>query len=204
MVSRLLGVLAGATLSLTANAFAQFSLPKPEVFARAEDQKRARLLEKPCAPSDEGRGCYRFGGDLVRERPCLYHVEADVVSSLPLDQCYKMDPPRRFRGIWIDEFEGQQFIPEGTTPPEWPRGDPKSPGWRKQADLAIAGSIWLDVSRTDVRRQRQRRGGRVFVEFIGRKTMYPGNYGHMGMFGQEIIVDRLISRRECPRTGACR
>jgi hypothetical protein len=33
--------------------------------------------------------------------------------------------------------------------------------------------------------------------------MYPGHYGHMGMAGQEIIVDRVISLRECPEAGIC-
>jgi hypothetical protein len=115
-----------------------------------------------------------------------------------------MDAPRRYRGVWVDEFEGQQFIPEGTREPEWPRGDPKSPEWRKQADQAIAATIWLDVERAKLSHKWQQGGRRVFIEFVGRKTMYPGNYGHMGMSGQEIIVDSVISQRECPQTGACR
>ncbi|MBA3880745.1 MAG: hypothetical protein C0500_13635 [Sphingobium sp.] len=114
-----------------------------------------------------------------------------------------MDAPRRYRGIWIDEFEGQHFIPEGVRVPEWPRGDPTTREWRRQADQAIAATIWLDVERTKLGHHRQLGGRRVFIEFIGRKTMYPGNYGHMGMSGQEIIVDHVISQRECPRTGAC-
>lgn len=34
------------------------------------------------------------------------------------------------------------------------------------------------------------------VEFIGRRTLYPGMQGHMGMSKHELIVDRLISMKE--------
>lgn len=197
-------VLVCATAGISTNAFAQFVTPKPEVFARAEDRERARLLGEPCAEADEGHACYRFGGRLIREAPCAYHVEPGVIGSLPTDQCYKMDAPRRYRGIWIDAFEGQQFISEGTTAPEWPRGNPTSLEWREQADRAIAATIWLDVRRARLDHKWQQGGRRVFLEFVGRKTLYPGNYGHMGMAGQEIIVDYVISQRECPQTGACR
>lgn len=201
--NRLMLVLACTAVGIATEAFGQFVSPKPEVFARVEDQERARLLGKPCTQADEGHACYRYDGRLIRESPCSYHIEAGVIRSLPTDQCYKMDAPRRYRGVWIDEFEGQQFAPEGIRVPEWPRGDPKSPKWRQQADQAIAATIWLDVQHTKLGHKWQQGGRRVFIEFIGRKTMYPGNYGHMGMSGQEIIVDRLISQRECPQRGAC-
>jgi hypothetical protein len=167
--------------------------PKPEVLARAEDQERARLLSKPCAKADEGHGCYRFGGRLWREAPCTEYVDAQTLREVPTDQCYKMDPPRRFRGIWIDEFEGQAFIPEGATPPEWPRGERQSPGWQQQFDRAQAASIWLDVDRVNLGHEFNRGSRKLLIDFIGRKTTYTGAYGHMGMSGNEIIVDRVIS-----------
>jgi hypothetical protein len=201
--NRLMLVLTCVTAGISTEAFGQFVPPDPEVFARAEDQQRARLLGKPCTQADEGHGCYRHNGRSIRKFPCTYHIETGVMGSLPTDQCYKMDAPRRYRGVWIDEFEGQQFVPEGTAIPEWPRGDPKSPEWRKQSDQAIAATIWLDVQRAKLGHKWRQGGRRVFIEFVGRKTMYPGNYGHMGMSGQEIIVDHVISQRECPQTGAC-
>lgn len=197
-------MLACATAGFGTEALGQFAPPNPEVFARAEDQERARLLGKPCTQDDEGHGCFRLDGRLLRESPCTYHIEPGVIGSLVTDKCYKMEPPRRFQGVWIDEYEGQKFIPEGTQAPEWPKGDPKSSEWRKQADQAIAATIWLDVEHTNLRKKQQQNGRRLFIDFVGRKTMYPGNYGHMGMSGQEIIVDRVISQHECPQTGACR
>lgn len=36
-------------------------------------------------------------------------------------------------------------------------------------------------------------GHRYRVSFVGRKTKYPGGYGHFGLYQSEIIVDRMIS-----------
>ena len=168
-------------------------LPKPEVFIHAEDQERERLLSKPCVKGDVGHGCYSFNGVEWREIPCSYHISDGSIGSLPTDQCYRMEEPRRYRGVWIDEFEGQQFIPEGTTPPAWPRAYSKSPGWRAQADRAQAAAIWLDVDRVKLGHDFSNGSRKMLIDFVGRKTMFPGSYGHMGMSGSEIIVDRVIS-----------
>jgi hypothetical protein len=190
-------------MGISGPAFAQFGPPKPEVFARAEDQQRARLFTTRCAKADVGRGCYRYEDRLIREYPCTHHIETNVIESLPTDQCYKMERPRRYRGVWVDEFEGQRFIAEGTSPPEWPRNDPKSPRWRERFEQARLATVWLDASRVTFDQKPRQRGGKWFIEFLGRRTLYPGAYGHLGMSGQEIIVDRMISLRECPRTGIC-
>jgi len=34
------------------------------------------------------------------------------------------------------------------------------------------------------------------MEFVGRRTMYKGSYGHMGMSDQELVVDHIISMKE--------
>jgi hypothetical protein len=184
-------------------AAAQFTPPDPHVFIHPEDQARARLLNTPCTEADAGRGCYRWAGRLIRDYPCSYAIDAQTRGSRPTDQCYKMEPARTYRGIWIDEFEGQAFIPDGTTPPGWPTSDPKSPGWREAAERARAARIWLTTDRVDLPHKRQAGTRRVLLEFVGRKTMYPGAFGHMGMSGHELIVDRVLSERECPKEGAC-
>ena len=197
-------MLAFATMSVGTAQAEQFDPPDPKVFARPEDQERARLLMKPCTEADVGRGCYRYDGLEFREAPCSYHIDASTIGSLPTDQCYKMEEARRHRGVWVDEFEGQRFIPEGTNLPEWPKTDPKSPGWKEQFERARIATIWIDTSRANVDRKSRRNGARRFIEFVGRKTMFPGAYGHFGMSGQEIIVDRVISLRDCPPTGTCK
>lgn len=187
--------LACITAGLASAASADFmDPPRPEVFLRTQDQQRARLLTTPCRPADVGHGCYRYDSRLIRESPCAYHIDALTIGSRPTDQCVRMEPPRRYRGIWVDAFEGQRFIADGTAPPEWPRTDPTSPGWREQAERARAAAIWLDVSRVQGVGHDYRNGPRrMAIEFVGRKTMFPGAYGHMGMSSNEIIVDRLIS-----------
>ena len=167
--------------------------PRPEVFARAEDQERARLLDRPCTRADIGRGCYREDGQLFREQPCVERSGKDTIDVLPTERCYVMEAPRRWSGVWTDEFENQLFVPDGTAAPERVLGDPSTPGWRERAERAIAASIWLDVGKTHLRRAADARGRRMRLRFIGRRTMYPGEYGHMGMFGNEIVVDRVIS-----------
>jgi hypothetical protein len=114
-----------------------------------------------------------------------------------------MEASHHYRGVWVDEFEGQAFIPEGTTALEWPRGDVTTSEWREQFDRARAATIWLDVSRVNLGHRFRQGGRKLLIEFVGRKTMYLGYYGHMGMSGHEIIVDRVISLKECPGTGFC-
>ncbi len=168
-----------------------FDPPDPKIFARKEDRLRARLFRVPCTEADVGRGCQRSGSRMWREAPCTYATGANMIGRLPTEECYRMDKARRFSGIWIDEFEGQKFILEGMMPPEWPRTNPGSPGWKKAAERAQAASIWLDASR--VKLGHSYSGHKRRIEFIGRKTRYTGSYGHMGLSGNEIIVDRLIS-----------
>lgn len=103
---------------------------------------------------------------------------------LPDDQCYRMTPPERMRGIWIDEFEGSRFLPGLTAAPAT---DPPGP------------HIWLEMDAHPVPalpEERRGQGRVVLLDFIGRRTLYPGNYGHLGMSEHEVVVQRLISARE--------
>ena len=169
--------------------------PKPEVYLRTEDQERARLLTAPCTEADVGLGCDRYGSVVGRKSPCAYRVGRNVLASLPTDQCFKMEKPQRYRGVYVDAFEGQEFIPEGTTEVEFPISDPDRDAWKAKFERAHAAAIWLDVSRVSVPHDPNGRSRKMLIEFVGRKTMYSGSYGHMGMSGNEIIVDRVISVR---------
>jgi hypothetical protein len=180
-----------------------FDLPDPEVYVRAEDRERARLIVEPCTKADVGRGCYRENGYLLRESPCGYRVDKETIGFLPTDECYRMDPPRRYRGVWIDEFEGQRFIPEGTSPPEWPELNSNAPDLREQFENARLAAIWLDTERVEIPRPSGSDATRYFIEFVGRQTMFPGAYSHLGMSGHEIIVDQVIALRVCPPSGPC-
>ena len=110
-----------------------------------------------------------------RPSPCVREKTAEwgtYGTDVPTDQCVKMLPTKRWRGIWRNEFEGQLFC-----------ADPCDP----KADL-----VWI-TDRTG-NRQRQKEG--IYrIEFEGRRTMYRGSYGHFGLADHEIIVDRMISVR---------
>jgi hypothetical protein len=107
-------------------------------------------------------------------------------ASIPLDQCYKMDAPRRWRGVWRNDFEGSQFCPGGSA----------SCGYESVAERK--GPIaWLDFAGPLPAELKPRRGGGLYsIDFIGRRTKYRGFYGHAGMSDEAIIVDRIISMEE--------
>lgn len=109
-----------------------------------------------------------------RPFPCVYSETRnghEVMETQPTDLCVKMLPQQHWRGLWRNSMEGSIFCPEPA------RECPKKPG----------ESIWLDSAPG-----RGGRGDLYRVDFIGRKTMYKGPYGHMGVYDQEVVMDRAI------------
>jgi hypothetical protein len=119
-------------------------------------------------------------GKCVAGRPFPCSVEktergVKVIESLPTDRCVRMLPAQHWKGIWINAFEGSQFCPApAKTCPAASRED----------------VIWLTPERLHGLRD-----GMYAVEFVGRRTEYKGQYGHLGMSDHEIIVDEPISVR---------
>ena len=104
--------------------------------------------------------------------------DESVFVRLPTDQCVKMLPPQRWRGIWQDHVEGQIFCPGATK--ECPDG---------------GAGIWLDHPVKE-RGSDRHFGGVYAVDFIGRRTKYKGAYGHMGGSDYLVAVDRMISIKQ--------
>lgn len=102
--------------------------------------------------------------------------------------------PQRSRGIWLDDFEGQAFTPAGSTSPVWPDSNLPLAERRAQYALPCRHDLAGPRSRQAARRLAPRRAA---INFIGRKTRYAGHYGHMGMAGHEIVVDRILSIKPC-------
>lgn len=95
-----------------------------------------------------------------------------------VDQCFEMMPKRRWRGLWRDDFEGSRFCP--------------APALTCSADEA-GDFVWLTAGgggRLDPRRPFH---GLYNVEFVGRRTRFRGQYGHLGMADHEIVVDQLVT-----------
>ncbi|WP_326524519.1 hypothetical protein [Sphingomonas sp.] len=102
-------------------------------------------------------------------------------------QCIGYSAPRVFTGIYLDAFEGQQFIEGAATDPPYIEPDRK---------------IWMNVAllpATDRIRQVQELQADATqiwtVEFVGRVSTAPGFFGHMGVYDGEVIADRIISAR---------
>lgn len=96
--------------------------------------------------------------------------------------CIRYGAPRVFKGVWIDRFEGSKFL-EGRKP---------------TADIFDANAeVWLDVPAPlrDPAGIRIPGSGPTIVaemEFVGRKTLYPGVHGHLGGTPHNIIVDKVL------------
>jgi hypothetical protein len=108
-----------------------------------------------------------------RPVPCGYERDGGrVIESQPTSICYKMLPEQRWRGLWMSGQESSIFCPEpaqtcnSKTPGvAYLEDEPGRPGY---------GSVYR-------------------VDFIGRRTMYRGNYDGVGMIDQIIVFDRAIS-----------
>lgn len=107
-----------------------------------------------------------------RPLPCAYERNGGaIIESEQTDLCVRMLPQQRWRGLWLDATEGSTFCPQPAT------------------DCPSSGEkIWLDSGPG-----RGGHGDLYRVDFLGRKTMYKGPYGHLGMFDQEVVMDRAIS-----------
>ena len=111
----------------------------------------------------------------------------EALSPAHVEDCYKFEGQRRWKGLLRTGFETSRFCPA-------PAGE--------CSDEAPGEHVWLawkeGAGKSPYRGEAY--GGLYAVDFIGRKTAYPGHYGHMGMSDQEIVGDRLISikRIEAP------
>ena len=113
---------------------------------------------------------------------CLEKLRWGGVEAMPerSDQCYTFEKPRKWKGVWLNQFEGSTFCPAGS-----------------QCSHELADypqQIWLEFA--SPRPDKAEVGAVYEVEFIGRRSIGKGNFGHMGVSENDIIVDRIISMKE--------
>lgn len=121
----------------------------------------------------------------TRERPfaCSYlrtYDGVEVIEGVETDKCFQMEPPKRWKGLWNNEFEGSQFCEAPAT----------------TCRYTTEGHVWLSADKSVLPGIEVGRGGLYAIEFIGRRTKYPGMYGHMGGSRHELIVDRILAIKE--------
>jgi len=110
--------------------------------------------------------------------PCSTRVGRSIEYDRGLN-CIRFDPPRRFKGVWQNEFEGSYFVE----------------GAKRASQLDEAKELtWLDVA-DNMRRELAYRDSIVEIEFVGRKTSMPGDYGHGGLSKHEIVLEKMINYR---------
>jgi hypothetical protein len=121
----------------------------------------------------------------LKDRVAVRMLQSGIPWTYPCmepGRCLKYDGPKRIRGLWRNDFEGSQFCEAPATQCSF-----DMPGPRTWLDARV--SFPTEFKRRDL-------GGLYAVDFIGRSSQYRGNYGHVGVFDKEVIVDRIISIRE--------
>lgn len=118
-------------------------------------------------------------------QPCFRKEQTpygDVQAFIGSKECFRFNPPERMRGIWLDEGEDAEFLPDATV----------SPVVRTYSPDATS----LEFTRPEPLLT----GGHqaYALEFVGRRATYPGHYGHMGMSRHLIIVDEVVSAKPVP------
>lgn len=153
-----------------------------------------------CSSSSEpAPAAYVFGTDrLVAAFPILTmfrQVCERHGTRLPDQQCYRFGPQRRWSGLVVQsDYFANSFYPAGVAV------TPAPPGRYRYAVVGVlpkrecasplCSPLSHDVEPPELKT--------FYVEFLGRRTSVEGRYGHMGLFGHKIIVDRLLVSRAIP------
>jgi hypothetical protein len=118
---------------------------------------------------------------------CLDKLKWGGTGAMPerADECFTFESPRRWKGVWINAFEGSQFC---------------LPPVRRTCQQEGSGSydnvVSLEFSHSPSVQDHLVPGGVYLVDFIGRRSHGAGTFGHMGVARNDIIVDRMISMKQ--------
>ncbi len=114
-----------------------------------------------------------------------------VVTSAACTEHSAKERSGEFQGIWLYEFEGSTFLENETKIP--------------QGDIDYDKAAWLDYDPSKIAPAKEHdsyepgcgyKRSAFALKFIGRKIVGPA--GHMGIYGAELKVDKLLSARSLP------
>lgn len=106
----------------------------------------------------------------------------DVYVFIGSEECFRFNPPERMRGVWLDEGEDAEFLPNAVAAPvvrTWSPDGTALEFARSEPLLSGRQQYWA-------------------IEFVGRRATYPGHYGHLGMRRHLIIADEVLSATPVP------
>jgi hypothetical protein len=116
----------------------------------------------------------------------------EVFEPVPDEQCYRFGPRMRMRGLWLYQFEGSEFLQNYVEPPD--------------ISTFYRNDVWLNWSRIYVpclSPRRQQKPVIFAIDFIGRKSAYPGHYGHLGRSRNLILAEKVLSIRRLDSPTVC-
>lgn len=109
---------------------------------------------------------------------CVERVRAGGIRAFPddTDECFKMGPAQRYRGLLNVDLEESRFCPHPA----------------QSCSYDTPGSyIWLSFPRDYDGVQPVRPDGLYTIDFLGRQTLEIGAHGHLGMAQHEVIVEQV-------------
>lgn len=106
------------------------------------------------------------------------------------ETCFRMTKPQKWTGLWRAGFEESRFCEDRP----YRVAEMCDDYFYRRGAAWLMGDLGLPKDPNDP----FFKDGLYRVEFIGRRTEYPGSFGHMGCCDYEIIVDRPISIRKVP------
>lgn len=103
--------------------------------------------------------------------------EGEHYVRLKTEECVLMTPPKRWRGRWIVGFETSAFCPVEAS----------------SCGLEGAWLSWREPEGNEHYAPHKEGFVAYDIDFIGRRTKYEADYGHLGGSPHEMVVDRMIS-----------
>ncbi|MCL6679919.1 hypothetical protein LZ519_11425 [Sphingomonas sp. RG327] len=125
----------------------------------------------------------------MKER-CLNDLRFGGVAAWDPDDpnCFEMLPAQRWSGLWDHGWEWSNFCPMPTR---------QQCHWNEGSLQEAPRGTWLTFS-ANAHLLRDLPDGVHRIEFIGRRTKVPGNFGHENDYEHLMVVDRIISIRAIP------
>lgn len=138
---------------------------------------------KPEAPDDPDAAVFLAENPgLTKE--CAAEARKNVMAggTADVENCYELTAPKRWSGLLDLGWEWSNFCPAPAA---------------KCYSSSEHGDVWTEFAH-DANGGPRLQDGLYEVEFVGRRTVQPGHFGHLNQYDYYMVVDRMISVRKLP------